>query len=192
MAAQKKPQAPESGGFLARIDAQIAALQAFREAYLKAVAIGINLAQTGPIFDEGLAGVMHPAGHRAPIELPVGAFRNKSIPEAIKLFLASVRRKQTIRQIAQGLKDGGLESTARNFETTVAGAIYRLQDSGDVLKFKDGWDLALSYPEHIRKSIATDTKPQRKSRKPKRRKRGSASAESVEARNGTTDYPKAV
>ncbi|MCA1649271.1 MAG: hypothetical protein LC753_03010 [Acidobacteria bacterium] len=130
---------------------------------------------------------------RTPIELPVGAFRNKSIPEAIKLFLAAVRRKQTIRQIAEGLKEGGLETTSRNFETTVAGAIYRLQDSGDVLKFKDGWDLTASYPAHIRKSVAADSRPpQRRARRPKGRKRRTSARDDNKPTDASVAYPKAV
>jgi hypothetical protein len=165
MAAPKKPGKPESDSLLTRIDSQIAALQAFRAAYIQMLTMGINLAETEPLFPN--VGGIHPAVPRTPIELPVGAFRDKSIPDAIKLFLSAAREKKTIREIAEGLKAGGLETRAKYFETTVTGSLHRLRATGVVLQFPGGkWDLAEAYPEHIRKSVAADAKPPRQ-RKPR-------------------------
>ena len=50
-----------------------------------------------------------------PVELPVGAFLNKSVPAAIKLYLSAVKKKQTTQQITTALKEGGVESIASNF-----------------------------------------------------------------------------
>jgi len=100
-----------------------------------------------------------------PVELPRGAFLNKSLPAAIKLYLASVKKKQTAQQIATALKDGGMESMATNFDTVVVGALHRLKAKKEVLRFKDGWGLAVQYPEHIRKAISEDNKPSRKKTK---------------------------
>ena len=97
-------------------------------------------------------------------ELPVGAFLNKSIPAAVVLYLSSVRQKQSVRQVAAALKEGGLESKAKKFEGAVNTALNRLKDSGKVLRFPDGWALASHYPAHIRASAhpnhkATRTEP---------------------------------
>ena len=94
-------------------------------------------------------------------ELPVGAFLNKSIPAAIELHLASVRQKQTVRQVAAALRAGGLESKAKKFENAVNTALNRLKDSGKVLRFPDGWALASLYPPHIRASAQPSAKTNR-------------------------------
>jgi hypothetical protein len=181
-----KPVRPESEGLVARIDAQISALQALRETVVRAQALGLSIGgfatlEGGVPTSFSLGGAQ--TNPRGPIELPVGAFRNKSIPDAIRLFLSAARQKQTIRQIAEGLKDGGLESTARHFETTVTGALHRLKKAGVLMKFKDGrWDLAESYPDHIRKGIADDSKPTRKAtRRSSRRKSVKGSRKSKDA-----------
>lgn len=50
----------------------------------------------------------------------------------------------------------------------MTGALHRLKADGVVLRFKDGWDLAESYPEHIRKSLEKDSKPVRSGKTAKR------------------------
>src|ERR1700747_306325 len=42
-------------------------------------------------------------------EVPAGAFLGKSIPEAAKLYLEIVKKKQTTREIAEALQKGGME-----------------------------------------------------------------------------------
>jgi len=105
-----------------------------------------------------------PAGGSA-MDLPVGAFLNKSVPAAIKLYLSTIRKKQTTQQIAMALKEGGVESTADDFEKLVAGSLHRLKIAKEVLRFPDGWGYAEHYPEHIRKAISEETKPNRKKAK---------------------------
>ena len=94
-------------------------------------------------------------------ELPVGAFLNKSVPEAIELYLSSVRQKQTGRQVADALKAGGLESKAKKFDNAVNTALHRLMKAGKVLRFSDGWALARFYPPHIRTSAQASPKTSR-------------------------------
>ena len=103
-------------------------------------------------------------GGLRPIELPVGAFSNKSIPAAIKLYLAAVKKKQTNTEIARALQEGGLESTADNFLTTVTTALNRLKVNGEVLRFKDGWGLAEHYNESLRTRLSHGQKPLRKTK----------------------------
>lgn len=86
-------------------------------------------------------------------DLPVGALRTKSVPDAIKLYLSAGRRKQTNKELAAGLRQGGLETTSGNFEANIAAALFRLKKAGVVLRFKDGWDLAEHYPDHIRNKL---------------------------------------
>ena len=100
-----------------------------------------------------------------PVELPVGAFLNKSLPAAIKLYLSAVKKKQTTQQITTALKEGGVESIASNFETVVVGALHRLKMAKEVLRFKDGWGFADYYPDHIRKAVSQAKKPTRKNAK---------------------------
>ena len=102
-----------------------------------------------------------------PVDLPTGAFLKKTIPAAITLYLSAVRKKQTVREIATAIKAGGLESTAKNFEATITGALYRLRDAEKILRFPDGWALAEFYPDRIRASVSQP----KIGKKSKRRKR---------------------
>lgn len=87
-------------------------------------------------------------------EIPVGAFLHKRIPEAAKLYLSLVKKKQTTREIADALKAGGIESTSQDFAVTVGSVLNRISKSGkDVLHLSDGWGLASWYPAGFRNSI---------------------------------------
>ena len=116
------------------------------------------------------------------VELPAGALLNKSLPAAIKLYLSAVKKKQTIKDIASALKEGGVESTSASFETVVTGALNRLKRTGEVLRFKDGWGLTEFYPESLRARLLQEDKPASKKKiakgaKTKRPKRIAAKAE---------------
>lgn len=148
---------------LADAEAKKAALEAYIISLRNALAMGA-LGQSGDISIEPSTGSLSMGG--ASVELPVGAFLNKSVPAAIKLYLSAVRKKQTTEQIAAALKEGGIETTASNFLTVVAGSLHRLKIAKEVLRFKDGWGFADHYPEHIRKGISQESKPARK--KPKK------------------------
>lgn len=134
----------ETDPVLVRIQAKIAAWQAAAESYRAALAL-----------EQSAGGDQPGRPTPAPLELPVGAFRGMRIPEAIKLYLQSMRRKQTSKEIAAGLREGGIETTAKNFETTVAGALHRMKDR-EVLRFKDGWDLAEAHSTAMRNRLAQD------------------------------------
>lgn len=88
-----------------------------------------------------------------------------------------MKKKQTIREIATALREGGVESTASNFEGPVGGALYRLRDAGEVLKFKDGWALAEFYPESLRNRISKDAEPKKKRGKARKTAQKTARAE---------------
>jgi hypothetical protein len=116
-------------------------------------------------------------------ELPTGALLGKSLPDAIKLYLGAVKKKQTNKQISAALREGGIESTGANFESIV-GAIFRLKTSGEVLRFKDGWGLADHYPESLRSRLS-DQKPATK--KPKKR----STKKTTKTRSKETAQPSA-
>lgn len=167
---------PETDAFLAVLEAKIAALLTLKESYLRAVSLGA-LGQRGEL---NVAGFTTPLGTKsdAPIELPQGALLGKSLPAAIKLYLSAVRKKQTTREITIALKEGGVESTAANFENNVTSSLHRLRATGEVLKFSDGWGLAEFYPENLRNRIAakSDAKPKGLARKAKRPKQSASKA----------------
>ncbi len=158
------------GEFLAVLEAKRAALDALIGTYRAALSLGA-LGQPGDVDVTAYRGQSGPGGGAA-IELPQGALLGKSLPAAIHLYLSAARRKQTTKEIVTALREGGVESTSRNFENTVATALYRLKSAGAVFKFNDGWGLTEFYPESIRSRFAaqTDHKMAKKSA-PKARKR---------------------
>jgi hypothetical protein len=166
----KNQERPEGDTFLAMVDAKIAALQSLRSSYMAALSVGAF----GPAGDSAaFSGLGAPSGTIGgpPVELPRGALLGKSIPAAIRLYLAAVKKKQTIREVATALREGGVESTAKNFAISVQSAMYRLQEAGVVLRFKEGWALAEFYPESLRNRIAEqDAKPKRNKRRASRPK----------------------
>ncbi len=115
------------------------------------VAVGDSL-----LFKDSVAVSLSPVAATASagsIALPRGAFLGKTATESIKLYLSTVRKKQTNKEIAQALKDGGLESTRKNFDNLVTNALFRLKQDGTVLRFDDGWGLAEWYPESFRARV---------------------------------------
>jgi hypothetical protein len=172
---------PESDGFLASIDAKIAALQQFRESYLAVLAAGALGQPSGDL----TAFAAPPAGSTAatngqqpasgPIELPTGVFRNKGLADAIRLYLSLAKRKQTQKEIKDALIEGGLATTSEFFDQTLGGTLHRLRKGGELLQFKEGWDLAASYPESFRQRLAqtkeNSAPKDKKSNAPKRTRR---------------------
>jgi hypothetical protein len=92
----------------------------------------------------------YPSGGFMPSELPVGSLLNRSIPEAVKLYLRTVKKKLPTGKIAQALEEAGVESTSDNFSAVVNASLTRLKKAGEVLRFSDGWALAEFYPKHLR------------------------------------------
>jgi hypothetical protein len=101
-----------------------------------------------------------------PLDLPEGAFYGKSIPACVELYLSAAKKKKTNKEIAAGLREGGVESNASNFENVVTGALFGLKKAGKVLRFKDGWGLSEWYPAHIR--TVTPSAPKRAKKKAKK------------------------
>jgi hypothetical protein len=106
-----------------------------------------------------------------PYDLPVGILVGKSLPEAIKLYLDAVKKKQTKDQIMVALKEGGYESTAADFGKAVSTALHRLKNSKEVLRFPDGWGLASLYPESFRARL--EEQNAKSTKKPKKKRSSS-------------------
>ncbi len=157
---------------LAAIEAKIAAWTAVLETYKAARAIDGPASDAATVMSaKGTASAtVTVRGHgRAITDLPVGVFRDKTIRDAIVILLEAGRRKQTNKEIADGLKKGGIATTSANFEPTVATALYRLKNDGIVLRFDDGWDLAKSYPDSLRSRMEKVAAPAKKKGKAKSR-----------------------
>ncbi len=167
---------PESDPVLAMIEAKIAAWQAVADRYRAALAV--ESGQLGDIDVSAFTSQTPGAGrtpNNAPVDLPTGAFRNTGVAEAIRIYLAAARRKRTVSEIAAALTEGGLVSTAKDFERSLLSTLHRLRESGELLQFKDGWDLAASYPEALRQRLT-----QGKESVPKRKRKGKKKADRVE------------
>jgi len=96
-------------------------------------------------------------------EVPEGAFLEKSIPEAAKLYLEIVKKKQTTRQIAEALHKGGMESTtSKNWLKIVHAALVRSRKSGALVKVGTHWGLAGWYPKGVASAIASPPKKGKK------------------------------
>lgn len=166
--------ASETDPVLARIQAKIDAWQAAADSYRAALALeqGADAAALG---DSTRA--------RPVVELPVGAFRGMTITEAVKLYLQSVRRKQSVQEIAEGLRTGGIESTAKDFGPTLRSILHQLKKRGELLRFKDGWDLAEAHSTALRNRLAKDTaKGVRKTKGGTKKKARSATAKGAAAK----------
>jgi hypothetical protein len=149
--------APEKDPFIASIEAKIAAWKTVLDSYRAALSLEGQAPDGGPAT----------ARPKTAMDLPVGVFRNKTIREAIQILLEAGRRKQTNKEIAEGLKKGGIPTTSTTFEQTVGTALFRLKKDGLVLRFDDGWDLAESYPDSLRHKMGAA-----KAKSPARRRKG--------------------
>lgn len=157
---EKDPQAPDWALVLSGMEAKAAAWLSAAKSLRAALA-----AETGGQVAEERS-IVTPDQR---VSIPRGAFHRKTATEAIKIYLEAAGRKQTNKEIAQALKDGGLESTG-SFDNYVTHGLFRLKKEGAVLRFDDGWGLAEWYSESLRNRVAPE-KPQRKNRsKPKSKK----------------------
>jgi hypothetical protein len=183
MAADK----PGWAEIIADLEAKRAALDSLIGSFRAAMALGA-LGQPGDVDMSGIvSGASVQSGNAgAPVELPAGAFLGKSLPAAIKIYLAAVKRKQHTREIIAALKDGGVETTSPNFDNVVFGALTRLKAAGEVLRFKDGWGLTEFYPESLRQRLTQETgsrtkKKGTKATKKTRQKKGADSRKTGDA-----------
>jgi len=147
MGIEKDRPMPDYAAMLADAEAKKAALEALiagLRAALAAGALGVSVPDLPSVAPTTVGGP--PAES---LTLPRGAFLGKTVREAIKLYLSAIRQKKSNKEIAQALRDGGMES-AGNFDNTVTHGLFRLKKDGVILRFDDGWGLADWYPESFR------------------------------------------
>jgi hypothetical protein len=106
-------------------------------------------------------------------DIPDGAFHGKGIPEATKLYLEIVKKKQTASEIANALKKGGMESTSSDFLAVVKAGLNRARklQSSPLVKIGKHWGLKPWYPKGIAAGIAS---PAKKAKKKQRNKAAKA------------------
>jgi hypothetical protein len=114
-------------------DVVLADLEAQRDAIEKAIS-GIRI-----MLKARRRGVTGP-GKQAEVIEP-NAFTGMSIPVAIQKYMEFERKPRAIKDIAQALKAGGLESDSDTFTNTVSSALRRLAAKGIVYKRKRIWIL---------------------------------------------------
>lgn len=129
---------------------------------------------------------------RASVDAPSGPLRSDtffrlSIPEAIKKYLAMAKRPQSPKDIAAALKQGGVLTQASHFYANVTTALKRLRASGDVVNTKEGWGLAVWYPNKAKQNDAPKPKKtKRRSRKAPKKPPVKAAKAGTEAKPGMT------
>lgn len=76
-----------------------------------------------------------------------GMFFGMSLTEAAKAYLQTVRRKQSAREIAEALEQGGFHHTSRDFPNTVRAILARnAANEGEFVKLQTDWGLASWFP----------------------------------------------
>jgi hypothetical protein len=79
-------------------------------------------------------------------ELRSDAFFNMKAPEAVRSYLAIMKRPQSIPEIVEGLRAGGFITGAKDLYNNLYTAILRMKASGTVVKVHGKWGLAEWYP----------------------------------------------
>jgi len=147
---------------LADLEAKRNALDATIASFRAALALGA-LGQAGelPPSSNGLVpSVFGPSTYVPSVsggEVPAGAFLGKSIPDAAKLYLEIVKKKQTSKEIADALQKGGMETTSKNFQQMVHSVLDRARkasNSGIVKLDRSHWGLATWYPASLQSAGA--------------------------------------
>lgn len=152
---------------LADLKAKKAALEAAIDSVFAAMAVG-SLGQSGD--GTGYASTGVPSSMNG--EVPAGAFFSKSIPDAAKLYLEIVKKKQTSKEIAAALLKGGMESASKNFPSIVHSILDRARKAANPAFVKLGtqWGLASWYPNFVPGTAKPDNKkPEGKASKKKAR-----------------------
>jgi len=158
-------KAMDYGAFLADLEAKRAALDAAISS-VKTAMWALGTAEAVASY-ANTATTVNLAIHNS--DIPAGAFLRKSIPEAAKLYLAAVKKKQTTKEIAKALLEGGMETNAKDFETTVKTGLHRVsKNTGEFVRLKGGtWGLAEWYPAAMRTSPKQEKPKGRKAKKSK-------------------------
>jgi hypothetical protein len=157
---------------VADLEAKKAAIDAMLASIRSAMALGaLGQASDSPGMPGGASASSMFGG-----DVPDGAFLGKSIPEATKLYLEIVKKKQTTREVAEALVKGGMESTSTNFGNIVHAVLNRTRKSPNspFVKLGSHWGLKVWYPKGIG---VTASVPPKKGKKKSRKATKSAESE---------------
>ena len=148
---------------IADLEAKRAALETAITSLKTVIASGALGPSEGTSYVNLAATVVNPAAPSG--EIPDGAFHGKTIPAAIKLYLSLMHKKQTAREISDGLKKGGMESTSKWFDKIIYATLDRLRKGGEIVKIEGNWGLPEWYPALMRAGIGENgQKPKRRGR----------------------------
>ncbi len=156
--------------FLAELEAEYAAL-GDKIAFIRE-RLGLEPGQgdTGPLQSFGMAS----NGSRSSGTVRGDEFFGMSLPDAIRAYLAIVKKPQTPKQIETAILSGGLITTAKYFYANVFTALKRLRESEEVIQVPgSGYGLAEWYKGRTmtpEQGAAVKTKatkrPKKKAKKP--------------------------
>ena len=146
---------------LADLEAKRAALDHAIASFRQAMAMGA----LGTISEDGSVAVPSMSGG----EVPTGAFLGKSIIEATKLYLEIVKKKQTAKEIMEGLQRGGMESNSKSFLKTVHASLTRARQMPNPPFVKMGikWGLTGWFPKGISNGSTPKKRAKKNAPKPK-------------------------
>jgi len=155
-------QSLDYGAIIADLEAKKAAIEATIASLRSAMAMG-TLGAGGDVPMNGAPTSASIYGN----EVPAGAFLGKSIPEAARIYLEIVKKKQTSREIALALKKGGMETSSGNFIGIVHAVLDRSRKSPNaaIVKLGTQWGLAGWYPKGILTNAAAAASPSKKKTK---------------------------
>ena len=92
-------------------------------------------------------------------DIPSDAFFNMRIPDAIFKYLSIVKGKQSVKQIADALDQGGLKSLAKDAYNNIYTTLMRMSKSPEPIVVRVGADWALTewYPRSPRRANSVDS-----------------------------------
>jgi hypothetical protein len=158
--------------FLADLEAKRAALDNTIAAFRNALVHG-TLGEIGelPVSIDGVVATTYSPLSANGGEVPAGAFLGKSIPDATKLYLEIVKKKQTSAEIADALRKGGMETNSKNFPQMVHSVLDRARkaNTGIVKLDRSHWGLAAWYPASLRVNVSHEKRATKKKSARKRK-----------------------
>lgn len=99
-----------------------------------------------------------------PTALTPDAFFGMTIPDAIRMYLKMAKRPTPSPLLINALRDGGLQSTSKDFPASIRTALTRMR--GEVVNLPNGWALAEWYPGRtFEKKTRTPKKKGKKARR---------------------------
>lgn len=127
-----------------------------------------------------------------PSSIPDDAFFGLSVVEAAKKYLALVKRKQSVKEIADALDRGGLPHTSSDFVGTVATMLRRANDAELAKVGRGDWGLAGWYgnrrpkSEPVARKVRRPTQKAAKGARPDRKSTAPTRAATPKTDNGLT------